>query len=424
MIAGLAGAGSPPFHRWQSGRGSLRSALVNPETTVAPAGQRLVGLDAFRGAIMLLMASSGFGVPQVAKEFPDSALWRFLGHQFEHAEWVGCTLWDLIQPAFMFMVGVALPWSIANRRARGQSFPVMLGHALWRSCALVLLAVFLTSAWSKRTDWIFPNVLAQIGLGYPLLFLIAFAKPRAQWTAAFGILLLCWLAFALHPLAPPGFDWAAVGVPADWPHLAGFAAHWEKNFNFAATFDQWFLNLFPRETTFVFNAGGYQTLNFVPSIATMVFGVIAGGILRERAELPAKLKTLALLGVGGLALGFAIGVLGGCPIVKRIWTPAWAIFSGGWVLLLLSGFVAVIEWKGWHRWAFPLVVAGVNPITLYCLWQLAGGFIRESIRTHLGQDIFAGFGPLYVPMLERTATLLVFWLILLWMYRRKIFLRI
>ncbi len=373
---------------------------------------------------MLLMASSGFGVPQVAKEFPNSALWRFLGHQFEHAEWVGCTLWDLIQPAFMFMVGVALPWSIANRRGRGQPFGLMLAHALWRSLALVLLAVFLTSAWSRQTEWVFPNVLAQIGLGYPVLFLIAFTRPPTQWVAAFGILILYWLSFALHPLAPPEFNWASVGVAADWTHLHGFAAHWDKNFNFAATVDQWFLNLFPRETTFVFNNGGYQTLNFVPSIATMVFGVIAGGILRKSTELSARLKMLFMLGAGGLVVGSLIGALGLCPIVKRIWSPSWAIYSSGLVTLLLAGFVGVIEGKGWKRWAFPLVVAGVNPITLYCLWQLSGGFIRESIRTHLGSDIFARFGPLYVPMLERTATLLVFWLILLWMYRRKIILRI
>jgi hypothetical protein len=200
--------------------------------------QRLVSLDAYRGAIMLLMASSGFGIPQVAKNFPDSALWEFLGHQFDHAAWTGCTLWDLIQPAFMFMVGVALPWSIANRQARGQSFGLMFSHAVWRAVLLVLLAVFLTSAWSKQTEWVFTNVLGQIGLGYTFLFLFAFTKPNVQWLAAAGLLFAYWTAFALHPLPRPGFDWNSVGVPDHWPHLAGLAAHWEKNANFAATFDR------------------------------------------------------------------------------------------------------------------------------------------------------------------------------------------
>jgi len=71
-----------------------------------------------------------------------------------------------------------------------------------------------------------------------------------------------------------------------------------------------------------------------------------------------------------------------------------------------------------------LVVAGLNPITLYCMWQLMGGFVRDSVRTHFGQHIFENLGTLYGPMAERVATLVVFWLILFWMYRRKIFLRI
>ena len=301
---------------------------------------------------------------------------------------------------------------------------LMFGHALWRSLALVLLAVFLTSNWSKRTDWTFPNVLAQIGFGYPVLFLAAFTRPRTQWLIAFGILFVYWLAFALYPMPPGGFDWASVGVPPEWPHLGGFAAHWEKNFNFAAAFDEWFLNLFPRETPFTFNAGGYQTLNFVPSIATMIFGLLAGQLLRSERPTAEKLKWLLIAGVAGLLVGKSIEMAGWCPIVKRLWTPSWAIYSAGWVTLLLAGFVALVEWRGWKRWAFPMIVAGLNPITLYCLWQLTSGFFRENFKRHLGAHIFESAGTIYAPILERSAVLLAFWLILLWMYRRKIVLRI
>ena len=390
----------------------------------APRGERLVSLDAYRGAIMLLMASSGLGIPQVAKSFPDSAVWRFFGYEFNHAEWAGCALWDLIQPAFMFMVGVALPWSVANRQARGQSFGSMLGHALWRALLLVLLAVFLTSAWSRRTEWVFTNVLAQIGLGYPLLFLLSWTKPRAQWLAAFGILAGYWLAFALHPLPPATFDWKGVGVPDDWSRLGSFAGHWEKNANGAASFDLWFLNLFPREAPFTHSAGGYQTLNFVPSLTTMIFGMLAGQLLRSGLPTPDKLKRLVLAGVAGLVLGKAVELAGLCPIVKRIWTPSWALFSGGLVTLLLAGFVALIDWRGWKCWAAPLVVAGMNPIALYCLWQLMPGSVRDNLKTHLGQRVFESLGATYAPIAERTSVLLVLWLITLWMYRRKLFLRI
>lgn len=406
---------------------NVPSAVATPAPSAPPARptpERLLSLDAYRGAIMLLMASSGFGVAQVARQFPNSGLWSFLGHEFDHAPWAGCTVWDVIQPAFMFMVGVALPWSIANRRARGMSFGKMLGHAVWRALALVLLAVFLTSAWSKQTEWVFTNVLAQVGLGYPFLFLLCFTRPRTQWLTALGILFAYWLAFAVYPLPPANFDWQSVGVSPAWPHLTGFSAHWEKNANLASAFDQWFLNLFPREAVFRFNSGGYPTLNFIPSLATMIFGMLAGQWLRRDLPIGAKLKPLVIAGIGGLVVGQVIAAAGLCPIVKRIWTPSWAIYSGGLVTLLLVAFVAVIEWGCWKRWAFPLVVAGLNPITLYCLWQLAVGFIQENLKRHFGQHLFEMLGPTWAPMVARVAVLAVFWLILLWMYRRRIFLRI
>jgi predicted acyltransferase len=395
---------------------------MNTAPNTPPA--RLTSLDAYRGAIMLLMASGGLGLPEIAKHFPDSAAWGFLGSQTDHVAWSGCAIWDLIQPSFMFMVGVALPWSVANRQAAGQSFGRMFTHAVWRAILLVLLAVFLSSAWSRQTEWIFPNVLAQIGLGYPLLFLLAFTGRRLPWLAAGGILIAYWLAFALYPLPPADFDWKSVGVPANWPHFSGLAAHWDKNANCASAFDVWFLNLFPRSTPFAFNNGGYQTLNFVPSLATMIFGLIAGRLLRGSLPMPEKLQRLLLAGIAGVVLGKAIELTGLCPIVKRIWTPSWAIYSSGWVTLMLAGFVAVVDWRGWKRWAFPLVVVGLNPITLYCLSQLSTKFIRQQAQTHLGQNCFATFGPTWVPMLERGFTLLILWLIVWWMYRRKIFLRI
>lgn len=179
-----------------------------------------------------------------------------------------------------------------------------------------------------------------------------------------------------------------------------------------------------RSAPFVFNKGGYATLNFIPSLATMIFGLLAGRLAHSEISMSDKLKRLVIAGVAGVVLGKAIELAGLCPIVKRIWTPSWAIYSAGWVTLMLAGFVAVVDWRGWKRWAFPLVVAGLNPITLYCLWQLSGGFIRQQIQIHSSPNIFAIFGETWIPFMERGSTLLVFWLILWWMYRRKLFLRI
>src|SRR5262249_34691785 len=131
---------------------------------------RLISLDAYRGFIMLVMASAGFGLPQVAQHFKGEPLWQFLGYEFEHVVWRGCSFWDLIQPSFMFMVGVAMPYSFASRRAKGHGSWRNLGHVLWRSFALIALAVFLTSNKEAHTRFLFTNVLAQIGLGYAFVY--------------------------------------------------------------------------------------------------------------------------------------------------------------------------------------------------------------------------------------------------------------
>jgi len=396
---------------------------MQPSPSESPA--RLTSIDAYRGFVMILMASGGFGIAQVARHYNESGFWQFLAHHTEHVPWAGCSLWDLIQPSFMFLVGVALPFSIANRQARGQSFGAMLGHAIWRAVALIFLGIFLRSVGRKMTYFTFEDVLTQIGLGYVFLFLLGWTKARTQAIAAGLILFGYWLAFALYPLPPSGFDWSQVGVPADWPHHpTGFAAHWDKNTNLAAAFDQWFLNLFPREQRFVYNGGGYLTLNFVPSLATMIFGLLAGGLLRSAQPKEVKVKVLVGAGVAGLVVGWLLGWLGICPVVKRIWTPSWAIYAGGWTCLLLAAFYWSIDNRGWRRWAFPLVVVGMNSIMMYCMANLTRGFFTDSLKTHLGQQFFQILGAPFEGMVRSIVLLVIWWLILFWMYRRRIFLRI
>jgi predicted acyltransferase len=385
---------------------------------------RLSSLDAYRGFVMLLMASEGLGITQIARSFKQSGFWQFLAYQTEHVEWRGCSLWDLIQPSFMFMVGVAMPYSLASRQAKGQPFGQMFLHALWRSLLLVFLGIFLRSVGKSETNFTFEDVLTQMCLGYPLLFLLGWTKPRMQFIVAFVLLLLYWLAFATYPLPGPGFDYQKVGVPAQWPHLQGFAAHWDKNTNFAAAFDQWFLNLFPRSKPFVFNGGGYLTLSFVPSLATMTFGLLAGGLLRSVRPAVGKVWTLVGAGMAGLAVGWLLDLTGLCPSVKRIWTPSWTLFSTGWTCLLLAGFYGLVDLKGYRGWSFPLLVVGMNSIAMYCMAHLFDGFISSTFKTHFGQEIFQSFGVPYARLVQHTLVLFILWLICLWLYKRKIFLRI
>ena len=374
---------------------------------------------------MLFMASEILHVPAVARQFPTSAPAGALGHWLDHVEWVGAVPWDLIQPAFMFMVGVSLPFSVASRRARGHTFGQLFGHAVFRAAVLIALGIFLRSQDRAQTYFTFEDVLTQIGLGYVFLFLLAWTRPRAQAAAAALILVGYWGAFALHPLPPPGFDTRTVGVPANWPHqLTGFAAHWNKNTNLAHEVDVWFLNLFPRESPFLYNTGGYLTLNFVPSLATMIFGLLAGGLLRSTAPGPAKARTLAVWGIVGVLAGLGLHVLGVCPLVKRIWTPSWAVFSAGWSVLFLAGYYYVIDLKGSRRWTLPFVVVGMNSIAMYVLVHIATEYVMEAFVIHAGTAPFGVFGEAFAPVLLGAAALAVFWLIISWMYRNRVFVRI
>lgn len=388
----------------------------------APA--RNIAMDAYRGFVMFLMMAEVLRLSRVAQSYPGNWFWGILAYNQTHVEWAGCSLHDLIQPSFSFLVGVALPYSIASRIAKGGTFGRMLAHAVWRSVLLAWLGIFLRSMRSTQTNFTFEDTLTQIGLGYTFLFLLGFAKPRWQWTALGVILVGYWLAWALYPVAGPGFDYQAVGVKPDWPHLyTGFAAHWNKNANLGQAFDVWFLNLLPRAKPFLFNGGGYLTLSFIPTLGTMILGLIAGRWMRTAApRLP--LKEFLVAGVVGIATGLLLHVTGICPVVKRIWTPAWVLFSGGACFLLLAAFTWLIERKGYRKWAFPLVVIGMNSIAAYMIAHLFERFIEDSFRIHLGAAFFQFAGAGLEPFLRGVAVLLVYWLILYWMYRRKIFLRV
>ena len=377
---------------------------------------RILAIDAYRGLVMFLMMAEVLHVGSVAKKFPANEYWQLAAHYTSHVEWTGCSLHDLIQPGFSFLVGVALPFSLAARQAKGQSFPRMLLHALLRAVLLIALGIFLRSVGRDKTNFTFEDTLTQIGLGYVFLFLLGFAPRIWQWIGLAVVLVGYWAAFALYPV-PSNFDYAAVGVPANWSeHFTGFAAHWNKNSNLGNAFDQWFLNLFPRTRPFVANGGGYLTLSFIPTLGTMILGLAAGRWMREGAPL----RRLVIAGAIGIVAGGLLHVAGICPVVKRIWTPSWTLFSGGLCFLFLAAFL----WLGYRKWLFPLIVIGMNSIAAYLIAHLFERFIVDSFRIHLGPRPFQVFGTGLEPLMRGAAVLLTYWAILFWMYRRKLFLRV
>ena len=372
-----------------------------------PTAERLASLDAYRGFVILVMLTQLMILGRVAEGFPGNPVWRVVAQQSVHVSWEGGVLIDLVQPSFTFLVGVALPFSLAKRRSHGQSWPYMAVHATWRAIVLVGLGVFLISAGKDRTYWSFHDTLSQIGLGYPILFLLGFCRPWMQWAALVAIVAGYWAAFALY----------AGGVHDP-------SAAWLRDANAGLALDRWFLNLFPRESRYIGNRAGIVTVGFVGRLATMILGLIAGGWLRSDRPARTKMIWMTAAGLVGLAAGEAIDRAGLCPIVWRLWTPSWVLWSGGWCFLFLAGFCLILDvWKV-RAWAFPLTVLGTNAIMVYCLKHLSDEFIRGSVQTHLGPEVFRRFGDVYEPLAGGAATVCALWLLTLWMYRNKVFVRI
>lgn len=394
----------------------------------APAGnvfRRLASIDAYRGFVMLLMMAEVLHFRRVSEALADCSVMQWLAYHQSHVPWRGCSLHDLIQPSFSFLVGVSTLLSLQHRRSRGDSTRWMLLHAAWRAVLLTVLGIWLRSQGRDEPHYTFEDTLTQIGLGYFPLFLIALCPKKVWWISLVLILVATWGAFVAYPVAGPDFDYAAVGVGAEWSeHGEGLAAHWNKNANLAWRFDTWFLNLFPRAEPFLYNGGGYATLSFIPTLATSLLGLIAGGWLISDRGGFRKLASLVLAGGVCLAVGLTLDHYGVCPSVKRIWTPSWVLVSGGWCFLLLAGFYLLNDLIPLAAVSYPLRVIGMNSIAAYLLSHLIEDFLRGNFQTFLGNDVFHLAGEAYAPLLSGGTVLAIYWLILLWMARRRLFLRI
>ena len=389
---------------------------------------------------MFLMLAEALHLSHASGKFPGNRIFEWLHFHTTHVAWEGCSLHDLIQPSFTFLVGVAMPFSIASRMKRGQSSARMLVHAAWRSFVLIAIGIVLRSMGRDTTHFTFEDTLTQIGMGYFFAFLIALAPRWVHYASAVLVLAGFWAAFAMSPAPAADFDYPAVGVPADWEHHhEGFASRWNKNSNLSWQVDQWFMNLFPptdahdweveigskdADGHFVFNGGGYSTLSFVPTIVTMLLGLIAGVWLKEPLSTSARLTRFIGAVVVGLGVGWLLAWSDLCPLVKRIWTPSFTLYSGGWCMLwLLTLYVICDLWK-LKAWAFPFLVIGANSILIYIMSWTVESPIRETLYRHFGRGTFAVFGEPYVEVFSGAVTLLVMFAVLLWLYRRKIFIRI
>ena len=335
---------------------------------------------------MFMLAAEGFGFG------------RLLGHPtygrvaswFEHVDWEGGVFWDMIQPAFMFMVGVAMPFAIARRLQLGATRRQILGHILLRALRLLLLSQFLMIVVQQRIHFQLINVLSQIAFAYVLTYLILQLRVRWQVVSAVLILGAHWLLFVLFP-GPEG----------------PFA----KTGNIGQVIDMALLG---------YNYPGYYVaINFVSSTATTLFGAWAGMLLMSARPQMEKLRMIALASLVAFVAGLGLGYVN--PIVKRIWTASFTLYSAGWVLLMLLAFVLVIDVWGQRKVAFPLTVAGMNSIFVYSAGFLIKGCVLRWIEPFTGGSKFAGD---LAPVVQACAVMVVLWYFCYWLYRRKIFFKV
>lgn len=393
----------------------------------APGGNRLASLDAYRGFTMLAMASAGMGLAHLRND----PRWGTLADQFEHRTWEGCTFWDLIQPSFMFIVGVAMIFSFANRQSQGQSWWGLSGHALVRAFLLCLIGFVL----DERIQFI--RVLQQIAIGYLIVFPFVPLGPWVQGVVALFLLGGHTAAYMIHA--------NSFGVDP-WTMPTANVPTYQ---NFGMWIDQWLLTHAHIQPP----RGNYVVFNAIASAATIMFGVLAGELLRSSATQTKKLLVLTLVGLGALVVGWAIS--GGdawvpisfntaIPMVKRLWTASFAIFAGGWTCLMLALFYLVIDVWQFRAWSFPFIVVGMNSIAMYVAAELTGRRIRNMIQSNIvplflpdsvaanyaadpRNDISAVLSPELakaLPVLVTCGSLFVLWLFCYALYRQKFFFKL
>jgi heparan-alpha-glucosaminide N-acetyltransferase len=361
-----------------------RAGSGDPLRTAAK--ERYVALDAFRGFIMFMLASDGFGFGALQNHptYGRIASW------FDHVPWTGGVFWDMIQPSFMFMVGVAMPFALAIRASRGATPRDNFKHVASRALKLILLSQFLISVSEQHIQFQLINVLSQIAFAYFLTYLILQMEFRWQIAAAAALLTLHSALFFLFPGPDGAFS---------------------KEGNIGQVIDRALLGRNYPEY--------YVTINFISSTVTTLFGAWVGMLLRTQRPLMDKLRILAVSAMAAFAGGLALSLV--IPNVKRLWTASWTLYSTGWALVMMLGFILLIDVAGWRKAAFPLIVVGMNSIFIYSAGFLIRGSIGRIVAAFSGGFTFIGA---LAPVAQSCSVMLVLWYLCYWLYKRKIFIKL
>lgn len=369
--------------------------MSNSTTTLTPEG-RLLSLDFFRGFTMFLLIGEFTGLfSNLTDPALEGTFIHSLGMQFHHAHWHGLHFWDLVQPFFMFIVGVAMPFSFAKRTARGDSYNLLFRHALQRSFLLLLLGWALYCIGPGKITFRFQNVLAQLSVTYIISFLLIRKKVSVQLIVSLGVLLLTEIIYRTFP-------------------VEGFNHPFIPNENFGTWLDLQYGGA---------DMGGHWTsFNAIPTTAHTIWGVLAGKLLMSDKPATKKLKILIIAGLAGVIIGYALNPV--TPIIKRISTSSFVIVSGGWAVLVLAFSYWLIDMKKSRNWVIFFAVVGMNPLFIYLFAHLDGsGFIRHIIYP-FGMALFGWAGELPASIMMNSIIWFLLWYICWWMYKQKIFIKI
>ena len=362
--------------------------------------QRLYSLDALRGFDMFWIMGAEEIAHALAKA-TGAPFWESISMELTHPAWNGFHFYDLIFPLFLFMAGVATPYSIGRELEKGKSKQQLLLRIIRRGLVLVLLGIIVNNGLVIKplAEIRFPSVLCRIGLAYMFANLIyLYTKQTAQIIWFCSLLIGYWL--MLMFTSAPGFPMGDLTMEG----------------NFASYLDR--LIIPGKLYLGIHDPEGL--VSTIPAIGTGLLGIYAGNLLKNSPlTMQRKALQLAVMGILFLIGAHAWNLV--FPINKNLWTSSFVLNTGGWSLLLLSLFYFIIDVKGYKKWSFFFAVIGMNSILIYMSGRFINwGYTNKAIFGWLGQWV----GDPYNLVVMALSYIMVKWVFLYFMYQKNVFLRV
>jgi predicted acyltransferase len=352
---------------------------------------RILSIDFFRGFTMFLLVGGLEGLFENVNTEKSGAIISFIVQQTSHVPWIGLHFWDLIQPFFMFIVGVSMPFSLSRRWDRGDSWKKTFHHVLMR-CLLLLIIGWAIS--STPTISNFNNVMAQLSVTYLIAFLLMRKEIKWQLLVSFGLILISDLLYRFWPV---------------------------EGFNHPFIADQNFGSWTDMVLTGSLNHGHWVPFNAIPTSAHTIWGVIVGMILMKEWSHRKKILTLLIGGVIGVIAGYAMNPF--VPIIKHICTSSFIIVSGGWCLIGMAVSYWLIDVLNFRKVPLFFAVFGMNPLFIYLLGGNFRDFFGRLVNPYIYR-LFSWSNEITITIISATVIAAMLWYVCYFLYKHKIFIRL